>query len=490
MPSVAVARDERAMYPSEPPFDPVGPYPELPAAPFGTEGRRNNVHGLLRSAFMLLDFDKANAGTARWNPLGRYIQPGMTVFIKPNMIGTVHPSGASDAWVWMVTHGSVIRGVVDYAAKALEYRGTIYIGDAPQTDSDFSHLCSVMGLNEIAGSYADSPDLRVVIVDLRDECWTTVEGVITKTIRLKGDPNGSMTVDLGADSWLAEKDTKGSVYYGAHYDQQETNRHHSRGRHEYALSRSPFLADVFINIPKLKTHKKCGMTVNLKSLVGINANKNWLPHYVFGSPETGGDQFPAATSRARAENMLVRFGKWLLVHDVPWMRAIARPMKRLGYRLFGDTEHVVRSGNWYGNDTVWRMCLDLNRILTHASADGVMGAARPRKYLSVVDGIVAMEGNGPIGGTRRNAGLLIVGEDPVAVDAVCAKLMGFDFKRIPLIANAFQPTRYPLTGSTVSDITVKSNVPAWNKKMEEIRLDASLRFMPHFGWVGHIEERP
>ncbi len=40
------------------------------------------------------------------------------------------------------------------------------------------------------------------------------------------------------------------------------------------MSKSPLVADVFINLPKLKTHKKCGLTVNLKSLVGINANKN------------------------------------------------------------------------------------------------------------------------------------------------------------------------------------------------------------------------
>lgn len=51
------------------------------------------------------------------------------------------------------------------------------------------------------------------------------------------------------------------------------------------------MADVFINLPKMKVHKKTGVTLSLKNLVGINADKNWLPHYSGGSPRNGGDQF-------------------------------------------------------------------------------------------------------------------------------------------------------------------------------------------------------
>ena len=45
---------------------------------------------------------------------------------------------------------------------------------------------------------------------------------------------------------------------------------------------------------------------------------------------------------------------------------------------------------------------------------------------AIVDGIVGMEGNGPIQGTPRHAGVLIFGEDPVAVDATAARLMRID----------------------------------------------------------------
>ena len=37
-------------------------------------------------------------------------------------------------------------------------------------------------------------------------------------------------------------------------------------------------------MPKLKTHKKCGVTISLKNLVGLNTNKNLLPHHSLGTP--------------------------------------------------------------------------------------------------------------------------------------------------------------------------------------------------------------
>ena len=49
---------------------------------------------------------------------------------------------------------------------------------------------------------------------------------------------------------------------------------------------------------------------------------------------------------------------------------------------------------------------------------------------AIVDGIVAMEGNGPIQGTPRNAGVVVAGASPVAVDATCCRIMGLDPARI------------------------------------------------------------
>ena len=53
----------------------------------------------------------------------------------------------------------------------------------------------------------------------------------------------------------------------------------------------------------------------------------------------------------------------------------------------------------------------------------------PRQF-ALVDGIVGMEGNGPIQGAPRNAGVLVAGDDPVAVDATCCRVMGIDPFRV------------------------------------------------------------
>jgi uncharacterized protein (DUF362 family) len=62
-------------------------------------------------------------------------------------------------------------------------------------------------------------------------------------------------------------------------------------------------------------------------------------------------------------------------------------------------------------------------------------AAFPRQF-AVVDGIIGMEGNGPIQGTPKPAGVLVAGRDVRAVDATCCRIMGID----PLKIAYLQPT--------------------------------------------------
>ena len=63
-------------------------------------------------------------------------------------------------------------------------------------------------------------------------------------------------------------------------------------------------------------------------------------------------------------------------------------------------------------------------------------AATVRPHLAIVDGIVGMEGDGPIMGTPRKVGVIAMGTDPVAVDATCARLIGVDPSRIEYLARA------------------------------------------------------
>ncbi len=81
---------------------------------------------------------------------------------------------------------------------------------------------------------------------------------------------------------------------------------------------------------------------------------------------------------------------------------------------------------WPKNTLHWagieRAILDLN------------AAVRPD--FAIVDGIVGMEGNGPIQGVPKPCGVVVLGDDPVAVDATCARIMGLAPGRIKYLARA------------------------------------------------------
>lgn len=64
-----------------------------------------------------------------------------------------------------------------------------------------------------------------------------------------------------------------------------------------------------------------------------------------------------------------------------------------------------------------------------------INAALPRR-LAIVDAIDCMEGDGPIMGSPKHLGLVIVGNNPTAVDATCARIMGLDPFRVPVMQMA------------------------------------------------------
>ena len=481
---VGVIVNPSMTYPRVSPFNALRAFPEFPRAERSQDD--NQVYQAVREFFLRMGYDAAHHGREDWNPLGWLVKPGETVFIKPNFIS----EGATEdkrSWEHVITHGSVIRTIVDYVHKALNGKGRIVIGDSPQTDSDFEAILQKSGLLAIQESYRRREGFKIEILDLRNERWIEFRGVHSHTVKLPGDPAGTCKFSLAQESYFAEVEHLGRKYYGAFYDVEETNRHHQMGKHEYLICRSPIESDVFISIPKLKTHKKVGLTVNLKGLVGINGNKNWLPHYALGSPESTGDQFNMLSTKRKFENMLILRAKKLLMRDNRLMRLVAGHLKKSAYRVFGATDTVIRSGNWYGNDTCWRMCLDLNKILLYGNPDGTLRPNDKKRYFSLVDGIVAMEGNGPVSGSPRTLGLLVGGSDALSVDMVCAKLMGFDYTQIKLLSRAYDKAHHPLNQCEPEEIVVTSNHSGFDGRLNEISKSQCFNFEPHFGWKGHIE---
>lgn len=127
---------------------------------------------------------------------------------------------------------------------------------------------------------------------------------------------------------------------------------------ELYLPESVISADLFVSLPKMKTHHWAGVTLSMKNLFGI------VPGSIYGWPKN--------------------------------------PL------------------HWAG---IQETILDLN-------------AALPMRRFNIVDGIVGMEGNGPIQGEPVASGVLVFGEDPVAVDATCARLMSIDPTRVQYLREA------------------------------------------------------
>lgn len=415
-----------------------------------------------------------------------FIHPGDNVVLKPNWVkehDERYPG--PNQWEHVVTHPSVIEGVIAWVAPKLQGRGSITVCDAPQTDSSFATLRKYCQLDEMIERCRNKfPGLRIELLDLRPEEWHAVDGVTVSKTELPGDPKGSTHVKLNEDSEFVKFHGLGQLY-GASYNMAETNERHRDTTHEYMLCRTPMDADVLINIPKLKCHKKVGLTCALKNMVGINSNKNWLPHHTEGTPDQGGDQFPVATMKAKLEHSLMGkikralFGKSLL-------SKLFVPVKKLGRVIFGDTQKVVRSGNWHGNDTCWRMVVDLNKCLFHFDGSGAQ-RTKPLRYLAVVDGIIGGEGNGPMAPDPKACGVIVAGTNPLAVDSVCCALMGFDWRKLRMLMGAFHVQRKRIAEFTHDDVRVVSNDVSKAKPLGEYRKEDGLAFKPHFGWVGAVE---
>lgn len=483
--TVAAYVSPAAAYPTHAPFHPSARYPELCFDE--TSGEQNIAFESVRECFRNAGLDLDRFDTSDWNPLTGLINPGETVLLKPNLVKESHPRDP-EGWRYVLTHGSVIRAVADYVWKALDGKGKVIVADAPQTDSSFSQIVRVLGLNAIRDFYK-AKGLDFELIDLRQEEWTNRDGVIVSRRRLPDNEYCNVAFDLGGSSEFEGHDGAGH-YYGADYDDNKVNYHHSEGRHEYLIAGCAIECDVIFSLPKLKTHKKAGITVSLKNLVGINADKNWLPHHTEGHPLNGGDEHPNPDAKHRAERRIAAYLRRISLTAPGIGTWLHRRARRMGAQVFGDTEEVIRSGNWWGNDTIWRMCLDLNKLVLYGNADGTMRSGvrenRKRHYV-LVDGIIAGEGRGPANPDPVRAGLIVFGVHPPSVDAACAYLMGFDPERIPIVRQAFRCRDFPLAECDWRDVRIVSNRSEWNYALPDIEDQATFHFEPHFGWKGRIE---
>jgi uncharacterized protein (DUF362 family) len=99
------------------------------------------------------------------------------------------------------------------------------------------------------------------------------------------------------------------------------------------------------------------------------------------------------------------------------------------------------------------------------------------KTFSIVDGITAMEGNGPIQGTPKHIGVVVAGADAVAVDSTCCRVMGLDptgigYLKLAAGEQRLQAGQIPQTGEAIASVAQKL---ALLPQFEHLRLSPEAR---------------
>ncbi len=479
--SLIAATDVRpAAYPVKAPFDPPERYPELGP---GARDDTNMVYPAVRRLFASLGLDESRQGTAEWNPLGSIVKPGMTVFIKPNLVMHRHERGKDLFSV--IVHGSVLRPVVDYTLIALQGRGRIIIGDSPLINGRFDKAVERTGIRALVEWYRAHSPVRFDLFDLRTQ-RVTRSWLFGKWrhVSVMQDPEGYTKVDLADRSMFEDIDARRLRIAVASY--REMQSCHGPGKHLYTFARSFLQSDVVINVAKLKTHRRTAVTLCLKNFMGAPAAKGSLPHFNVGTPREGGDQYVNPSFRKRVCTRL--HDRLQTTRFVP-VKFVCAVVKKLVWntRWIVPFRDDVFEAMWPGNDTVWRTLLDLNRIVQYADKGGVVRESPQRGLFCLVDGIIGGEGDGPLAPEPVAAGVVLGGRDPVGVDCVASTLMGFDVRKIRLLQQALadRQRRQPVTSVTPETIRVTEGGTQWS--LEEYARRRNLRFEPHPGWKGCVE---
>jgi uncharacterized protein (DUF362 family) len=443
-PHVAV-RSVRGGYPAAiEGFAPSQPFVEL--GELSCAAQTHEVFDAVRSCLNDVGCDAAHAGTERWNPFSHLVRPGGTVLVMPNFVHHRRASESMRDFLGKCTHASVLRPVLEYARLAVGPTGRVRVGNAPVQSGDWAALGHETGLTSMFAAigrepaWRDGPSLEAV--DLR--AW-----VLDRSLRGEARSEG-VSVDLASDS-LLDAIGGASAFRVMHYDPEQTARFHGPARHVYRLSRVVLDADLVVSVPKLKTHNKVGVTLSLKGCVGAIAEKDCLAHHRRGAPAQGGDEYPQAHPVLVARSLL---------GERVWRKTDHGSLARVG-RMFdmalGRVAHemgLFPAGSWSGNDTCWRMALDIARCLRYADRDGTLHDVPQRNHVALADGVVGGEGEGPLGPTAIESGCVLFSEDPFALDAAATAVMGFDPRCVPIVARAADPMRWALTERTLDAVTV------------------------------------
>lgn len=406
-------------------------------------------------------------------PFGNLIPSGARVLIKPNFV--LHHNQGNGGMDPMVTHQSVVKAVVAAALQAEP--GEVLVGDAPIQTADFSALLNETKLHSWSQDLKKTDPRFKGVKDFRRTTAQYVNGV--RVAEENALPEEDFVLfDLASDSLLEPITDDKDDFRVTCYDPRLMAKTHGRGRHRYLVAKAVVEADVVINLPKLKTHKKAGITCALKNLIGINGNKEYLPHHRLGGANLGGDCYPGDS---KVKRMLEYAADQQNTTDSAtkgrvWS-GVATQLNRV-LNLMGDNLGI--EGSWSGNDTIWRTGLDLNRIILYGRADGSMTQSTQRRVVHLADAIVAGQGDGPLSPQPLPLGLLFAGNNAACIDWFGALLLGYDPRLLPIVREAFGSFPWPIATSRPDEITLSGD---WGSgKIDQMAIKETPSIIHPVGW--------
>ena len=412
------------------------------------------------------------------------------IVLKPNWV--LHETDPAFPIRALVTDARIIESVAEACLELFPSAESILVGDCPLQYADWPLLCRQSGLDPVIERLTKLSRGKIEFRDLRREVFRREEGSFSPGEgSVHGDPKGYREVQLGKGSHLEPISDQSDKFAVNDYSAAVTSSNHRSGSHRYLVSQSMLDADLFINLPKWKTHQKSGITCALKNLVGINGDKAYLPHFRRGAPKWGGDEY-------KDDNRWLYFAQTRLRERFAKKNALVYKLLKPGWELIKKLRGIetrfdrpghqpksfyVAGGAWHGNDTIWRMIYDLNFVIRFADALGNIHSTPRRQYLCIVDGLISGEGNGPLQPLPRETDWLVVGDDPFEIDTALCWFMGFDPEKIPILSRCGE---FGGPGWAAFDL------PQLRVAVDEIEtrlLDSPIdfHFIPPPGWKGHIE---
>ena len=381
------------------------------------------------------------------------------VLIKPNWV--CHSSKSSDD-VCLRTHDNFLLAALEIILAKKPNK--VMIGDAPIQGCDWSKMLSRMfyrKLDELSCSYS-------IPIEIKDFRLVTLDPKTNISVKERHPLSEYIIFDVGKNSFLEEISSSGKNKFRVTcYDPDRLAQSHRPGVHKYCITKELFDADIIISIPKIKTHQKAGLTAALKNLVGLNGSKDYLPHHRIGGVGFGGDCYPGknylrlwselSLDNANRSQSKPIYSFWKKLSSLLWR--LSAPKK----------VHNIAAG-WHGNDTTWRMVMDINLIALFGKNDGTLAKEQQRFIYNLCDGIIAGQGNGPLKPEPLPLGIVSFSNDPALTDICMAKLMGFEINKVPLLKIAMsalgvENERIYLNGAVVpveklSDYSVSAILPS------------------------------